>query len=223
MPIAMPLVLFSAPVEERSEATPEPDRASLAPESPVRDEPIPGACVASLPEFESALRPHLTAAHHLARWLTRSAADAEDAVQNAVLRAFRSFDRQRPVNPRAWLLRIVRNCCYDLREQQDREPSNPALDDSVLETREPATVVGLVPENPEARLLRMADGRALETALRGLGAEFREAFLLREVEGLSYKEIAEVAGVPIGTVMSRLSRARSQLRATLGGRRKEMA
>jgi RNA polymerase sigma-70 factor, ECF subfamily len=180
--------------------------------------------LASLPEFETALRPHLAAAHHLARWLTRTAADAEDALQNAVLRAFRSFDRQRPVNPRAWLLRIVRNCCYDLREQQDREPSRAMLDDDALETAQPAAfVVGLVPENPEARLLRMADGRALEVALRELPAEFREAFLLREVEGLSYKEIADVAAVPIGTVMSRLSRARAQLRTMLGGRRKETA
>src|SRR5207302_1271523 len=106
----------------------------------------------------TALRPHLAAAHHLARWLTRTAADAEDALQNAVLRAFRSYDRQRPVNPRAWLLRIVRNCCYDLREQQDREPSRAMLDDDALET-----------------------------------------------------------------VLSRLSRARAQLRRRLGGRRKETA
>ena len=181
--------------------------------------------MASVSEFETAMRPHLAAAHHLARWLTRSAADAEDALQNAVLRAFRSFDKQRPVNPRAWLLRIVRNCCYDLREQQEREPVSAMVDETALETHEPAAnaVVGIVAENPEARLLRMADGDALEAALRELGAEFREAFLLREVEGLSYKEIAEVAAVPIGTVMSRLSRARAQLRATLGGRRKETA
>ena len=176
----------------------------------------------TVPEFETALRPHLTAAHHLARWLTRTAADAEDALQNAVLRAFRSFDRQRPTNPRAWLLRIVRNCCYDLREQNEREPSTPALvEDDVAERA--GEVVGLIPETPEARLSRMADGRALEAALGELATEFREVFLLREVEGLSYKEIAEVAAVPIGTVMSRLSRARTQLRAILGARRKETA
>ena len=179
--------------------------------------------MASVPEFETAMRPHLAAAHHLARWLTRTAADAEDALQNAVLRAFRSFDRQRPTNPRAWLLRIVRNCCYDLREQNEREPSRPMLDDNDLGAEPPAEVLGLLPETPEARLLRMSDGRALEAALNQLPAEFRESFLLREVEGLSYKEIAEVAAVPIGTVMSRLSRARAQLRAMLGARRKEMA
>ena len=178
--------------------------------------------MSSLPEFESAVRPHFAAAHHLARWLTRSAADAEDALQEAVLRAFRFFDRQRPTNPRAWLLRIVRNCCYDLREQREREPSAPT-DEEVLAAETPAEVVGFPAENPEARLLRMADGKALESALRDLPAEFREVFLLREVEGLSYKEIADVASVPIGTVMSRLSRARAQLRASLGGRRKETA
>jgi RNA polymerase sigma-70 factor (ECF subfamily) len=223
MPIPLSLALIAAEAEADPASTGKECRTSLAGRSSVGDE-TSGACVASLPEFETALRPHLAAAHHLARWLTRTAADAEDAVQNAVLRAFRSFDRQRPINPRAWLLRIVRNCCYDLREQQDREPSRAMLDDEALETAQPASaVVGLVPENPEARLLRMADGRALEVALRELPDEFREAFLLREVEGLSYKEIADVAAVPIGTVMSRLSRARAQLRALLGGRRRETA
>jgi RNA polymerase sigma factor (sigma-70 family) len=178
--------------------------------------------VASVPEFETALRPHLAAAHHLARWLTRTAADAEDALQDAVLRAFRSFDRQRPTNPRAWLLRIVRNCCYDLREHNEREPATPMPGEEDL-GEHTAEVVGLIPETPETRLLRMSDGRELEAALRQLPAEFRESFLLREVEGLSYKEIAEVAAVPIGTVMSRLSRARAQLRAMLGTRRKETA
>jgi RNA polymerase sigma-70 factor (ECF subfamily) len=179
--------------------------------------------VTSFPEFETAMRPHVRAAHHLARWLTRTAQDAEDALQNAFLRAFRSFDARRPVNPRAWLLRIVRNCCYDLKTQIDREPATPGGDGDDLDERRTAEIVGLVQETPEARLLRMGDGRALEAALRELPEEFREAFLLREVEGLSYKEIAEVAAVPIGTVMSRLSRARTLLRALLGGRRKETA
>src|ERR1700719_4612688 len=118
MPGRMQLAQAFSASESTSSAKAEPGRTSLAWRTPVRDETPSGACVSSLPEFETALRPHLAAAHHLARWLTRTAADAEDAVQNAVLRAFRSFDRQRPVNPRAWLLRIVRNCCSDLREQQ---------------------------------------------------------------------------------------------------------
>jgi len=189
----------------------------------MRDEHSSGARVSSLPHFESELRPHFAAAHHLARWLTRSAADAEDALQEAVLRAFRSFDRHRPVNPRAWLLRIVRNCCYDLRERNEREPSAAPVDEEATYAEASAEIVGFPAETPEARLLRMADGQALEAALHDLLPEFREVFLLREVEGLSYKEIAEVASVPIGTVMSRLSRARTQLRASLGGRRKETA
>src|SRR5229473_1654824 len=156
-------------------------RTSLAPPEPPRDQPSPGARLpasTSLSDFEQALRTHLAAAHHLARWLTRTQADAEDALQEAVLRAFRSFDRLRPASPRAWLLRIV----------------------------------------------RMADAQALENALRDLVPEYREVFLLREIEGLSYKEIAEVAGIPVGTVMSRLSRARAQLRVLIvAGENKETA
>ena len=172
--------------------------------------------------FEGALRPHFAAAHNLARWLTRTQADAEDALQESVLRAFRSWQAARPSSPRAWLLRIVRNCCYDLRKERDRDPVEGAVDvDAIAEGSN--AVVGLPADGPEVRLLRMADGRALEAALGELATEFREVFLLREVEGLSYKEIAEVAAVPIGTVMSRLSRARTQLRAILGARRKETA
>ena len=117
----------------------------------------------------------------------------------------------------------MRNCCYDLRERNEREPSAAAVDEEATYAEASAEIVGFPAETPEARLLRMADGQALEAALHDLLPEFREVFLLREVEGLSYKEIAEVASVPIGTVMSRLSRARTQLRASLGGRRKETA
>ena len=173
-------------------------------------------------EFERALREHLAAAHHLARWLTRTQADAEDALQEAALRAFRSFERLRPTNPRAWLLRIVRNCCYDLRERRENA-GEASLDEDALAPDATSPVLGLPAEDPEARLLRIADGQALEGALRRLGPEYREVFLLREIEGLSYKEIAEVAGVPIGTVMSRLSRARAHLRALLAAGEKESA
>jgi RNA polymerase sigma-70 factor (ECF subfamily) len=151
--------------------------------------------------------------------LTSSPADAEDVLQDAVLRAFRSWDATRPTSPRAWLLRIVRNCCYDRRKEQDREPADSTVDlDSI--SAESAEVVGLPAEGPEVRLLRMADGEALQHALYALAPEFREAFLLREVEGLAYKEIADVAGVPLGTVMSRLSRARAQLRILIAGQRR---
>jgi RNA polymerase sigma factor (sigma-70 family) len=173
--------------------------------------------------FESALRPHFAAAHNLARWLTRSQADAEDVLQDAVLRAFRSWEAARPATPKAWLLRIVRNCCYDRRKGEEREPTASAIDVDAI-AGESAEVVGLPAETPEVRLLRIADGEALQHALYALAPEFREAFLLRELEGLAYKEIADVAGVPMGTVMSRLSRARAQLRTLIAGeRRKETA
>ena len=177
----------------------------------------------SLSEFEQAMRADFPAAHRLARWLTRSQADAEDALQEAVLRAFRSFDRLRPASPRAWLLRIVRNCCYDLRKQQhDRDDETP-LEEAALPVDASSPVLGMPAESPENRLLRMADARALEAALRELAAEYREVFLLREIEGLAYKEIAEVANIPVGTVMSRLSRARAQLRALIVAAEKETA
>jgi len=144
-------------------------------------------------------------------------------MQEAILRAFRSWASTLPSNPRAWLLRIVRNCCYDLRKEQEREPVETAVDVDALPEGS-AAVVGLPADGPEVRLLRIADGEALQHALFALAPEFREAFLLREVEGLAYKEIADVVGVPMGTVMSRLSRARTQLRALLAGeRRKETA
>jgi RNA polymerase sigma-70 factor, ECF subfamily len=178
---------------------------------------------ASLSEFEQALRANFSAAHHLARWLTRTQADAEDALQEAVLRAFRSYDRMRPASPRAWLLRIVRNCCYDLRKQQHDRDGDASLEEEALPPDAASPVLGIAAESPEARLLRMADARALEGALRDLAPEYREVFLLREIEGLAYKEIADVAGIPVGTVMSRLSRARSQLRALMVAREKESA
>jgi len=176
----------------------------------------------SLPEFERALREHLAAAHHLARWLTRTQVDAEDVLQEAALRAFRSFDRLRPANPRSWLLRIVRNCCYDARERREHA-AEASLEEEMLPPDASSPVLGLPAEDPEARLVRMADAEALQGALHRVAPEHREVFLLREVEGLSYKEIAEVAGVPIGTVMSRLSRARAQLRALLAAGEKETA
>jgi RNA polymerase sigma factor (sigma-70 family) len=165
-----------------------------------------------VPEFERALRGHFATAHRLARWLTHTQADAEDALQDAVLRAFQSFDRFRPANPRAWLMRIVRNCCFDLQQERSREAD---FEEEALRGEATSPALGVPAGDPEAPLLRMADARALEDALRSLAPQYREVFLLREVEGLSYKEIAAVGGVPIGTVMSRLYRAREQLRALI--------
>jgi len=150
MPTAISLALFAEAPEPagRRRAAGGPTSLALAP-SP-RHEPRPGARLpasTSLSEFEQALRTHLAAAHHLARWLTRTQADAEDALQEAVLRAFRSFDRLRPESPRAWLLHIVRNCCYDLRKRREREGES-ILEEEGLPPDTASPVLGTPAENP---------------------------------------------------------------------------
>jgi RNA polymerase sigma-70 factor (ECF subfamily) len=157
-------------------------------------------------EFERTIGPHLRPAYNLARWLLRDPADADDVLQEACVRAFSSFDSFRGRNPRAWLFAIVRNACWSLLSRQ--RVAEPLEDVD-------AEVVPLHGGGPEAELIRSQDARRIEEEVRALRPEFREAFLLREIEGLSYKEIAEVAGVPIGTVMSRLSRARHELQERL--------
>lgn len=152
--------------------------------------------------------PHLAAAYNLARWLTRNEHDAEDLVQDAYLRAFRAFDGYRGGDARAWLLRIVRNACYTWLQQQRGWAAESTGDDPDDLPDDPAA-------GPEAQVIRHADGELLRRALDELPAEFREAVVLRELEGLSYKEIADVAGVPLGTVMSRLARGRQQLQRSV--------
>jgi RNA polymerase sigma factor (sigma-70 family) len=159
--------------------------------------------------FERLLIPHLTAGYNLARWLTRNEHDAEDLVQDAYLRAFRAFDGYRGGNPRAWLLTIVRNTCFAWLRRQHGHAVDPAPDDDIDALADDSAA------GPEALVLRQADGQLLRGALEELPVEYREAVILRELEGLSYKEIAEVVGVPLGTVMSRLSRARRQLQQAI--------
>jgi len=149
--------------------------------------------------FEREILPHLDAAHNLARWLTGNDADAADVVQEASVRALSFFDGFRGGDARAWLLQIVRNTCYTWL-RRNRDASTAVLDEAVHGS--PGSGAG-----PE-RLM-------VQQAIAALPEEFREALVLREIEGLSYKEIAHVAGVPIGTVMSRLARARKMLRASL--------
>ena len=148
----------------------------------------------------------MDAAYNLARWLTGSDADAQDVVQNAMLRAFQAFDRFRGGNARAWLLTIVRNASFTWL-QKNRAAALATEFDETLHS--PAS------ETPAEILSRDIDRAQLQAAIESLPAEFREAIVLREIEGLSYKEIADVAGVPIGTVMSRLARARAQLQQAL--------
>jgi RNA polymerase sigma-70 factor, ECF subfamily len=169
--------------------------------------------------FERVVMPHLGAGYNLARWLTRNDHDAEDVVQEAYLRAARSFDRYRGGDPRSWLLTIVRNTCYTwLRQNRAPEVARTlrTTDEGwVLEV--PADPAG----QPEVQFIRAAERRQLQEALELLPAEFREALVLRELEGFSYKEIADITDVPLGTVMSRLARARKQLQQSLLRRMKE--
>ena len=146
--------------------------------------------------------PHLDAAYNLARWLAGNDHDAEDIAQEACVRAFRFVGGHRGGDARAWLLAIVRNTAYSWLKK-NRPTAVVAIDDDELAEIEDQT------NAPGA--FHRADADVLRAALETLPLEFREAIVLRELEGLSYKEIAEVADVPVGTVMSRLARARRQL------------
>lgn len=161
--------------------------------------------------FEQMMLPHLDAAYNLAHWLVLNKQDAEDVVQEAYLRAFKyfdAFDTERGTDSRSWLLAIVRHSCYTwLQHEQTRRmivPFNEELHRSPSETG-----------NPEALLLQRANFELLKRALEGLPLVFREVIVLRELEGLSYKEIASVTALPQGTVMSRLARGRKQLQRAL--------
>ena len=161
--------------------------------------------------FEQTVLPHLDAAYNLARWLTRSDQDAQDVTQEACLRAFRFFDGYQGGNMRAWFLTIVRNTCYTWLHQ-NRAPggSDEVFDEEIHSTDESGGA------SPEIQALAGADRETLRRALEELPAVFREVLVLRELEGMSYKEIADVSSVSLGTVMSRLARARTRLRQALG-------
>ncbi len=155
--------------------------------------------------------PHLDAAYNLARWLTRNEHDAQDVVQEAFLRAFKYFGGFHGGNSRSWLLSIVRNTTYTWL-QKNRKPELAAVFDEGMHDREDPS------SNPEVLLLNHSDHQEIRRAVEQLPVEFREVMVLRELEGMSYKEIAELADVPIGTVMSRLARARKALQQSLGQR-----
>ena len=152
--------------------------------------------------------PHMDASYNLARWLLRDPHDAEDAVQEACLRAHRAIDRFRGGDGRAWMLTIVRNVCYSQMRRGRREPPAEAYDEDFHGAASGAAEVN-------AAVWREARGELLQHALDRLPAEYREVIVLHELEGLAYREIAAVADVPIGTVMSRLARARRRLQAEL--------
>ena len=156
--------------------------------------------------FEQIVLPHLNSAANLARWLLRNRADSEDVVQESMLRAYRFFDRFHGGDARAWLLQIVRNTCYTWLEK-----NRPA--ELITEFNE--EVHQQVSINPEMLATQADERQRLMRALESLPARTREVLVLRELEGCSYKEIAEIAGIPMGTVMSALARARERLRQTL--------
>jgi len=162
-----------------------------------------------LASFEQSVMPHLNAAYNLARWLTRSGPDAEDLVQEAYLRAFRSFDSFHGHDARAWLLAVVRNTCFTFLKKKG--------DQSTVEFDERMHGIADDPPDAESILVNQAALGSLNHCLEALPFEFREAIVLRELEELSYKEISDIARVPIGTVMSRLARARKRLQQCLEG------
>jgi len=158
--------------------------------------------------FEETVLPHLDAAFNYARWLTRNDTDAEDVVQDACVRAIRYFSSLRDDDARAWLFTIVRNAWYSRVSRKANVAEGTRLNDGQDERPDNAL-------DPEERLLQQHTVGLVRAALEQLPVDFREAIVLREIEGLSYREIAEVAGVPIGTVMSRLARARERLQTIL--------
>src|ERR1700739_4101723 len=158
--------------------------------------------------LEQTVLPHLDAAYNFARWLTRNGQDAQDVVQEAYLRAFRFFPGFRGGDARAWLMKIVRNICYTWLNANRPLQDAAEFDESFFppDSRAP---------NPEEVVLQNDSAALLRTALEKLPPNSREVLILRELEGMSYKEIADITGMPVGTVMSSLSRARGRLRQIL--------
>jgi RNA polymerase sigma factor (sigma-70 family) len=166
--------------------------------------------------FEEQVSPHLKSAYNLARWLTRNHEDAEDVVQEAFLRAFSAVENLRGEDAKPWLLTIVRNTSLTWMKRNRNAAATIGLEEQVEDPSEPSP-------DPEETLLISCDREQVRKALEQLPSDFREAIVLRELEGFSYKEIATTVGVPLGTVMSRLSRGREWLRRLLSSPRKEPA
>ena len=164
-------------------------------------------------EFEAVMLPHMDAAYNLARWLTRNDADAQDVVQEAYLRAFRFFDSFAGGSGRAWMLAIIRNTAYSwIQRQRPREPFVLFDENSHLpECQGP---------DPEAEVLLQARRESLEACIGELPLPFREVIVMRELEGMSYREVADAIEAPVGTVMSRLARARQRLQRCITGKMK---
>jgi RNA polymerase sigma factor (sigma-70 family) len=161
--------------------------------------------------FEAMMLPHLDAAHNLAKWLLRNEQDAQDVVQEAYLRAFKSFDGFRGSNGRPWLLTIVRNTYYTFLKKNRAVDLTIPFDDGIH-------AIGHESASPATILEHAEDAELIREAMDALPAEFREILVLRHQEGFSYQEIADIAQIPPGTVMSRLARARAKLKGSLAAR-----
>jgi len=159
--------------------------------------------------FEARVLPHLDAAHRLARWLSRSPSDADDIVQEAFMRAYRAFDSLRSPDARAWLLAIVRNCHLSALAERRRRAYEPLTEEHEAQAESASAAPS---PDPESASIERDERRTLARLIAALPEEQREVLVLREMEDMSYREIAEVAEVPIGTVMSRLARARAALK-----------
>jgi RNA polymerase sigma factor (sigma-70 family) len=167
--------------------------------------------------FEREMLPHMDAAYNLARWLLRDRDDGADAAQEACLRAFKYLDGFRGGSAKAWLLKIVRNTCYSWRKANPKGDSMTEDADGRLnpEHERALAAAGHESPSPEAILLARAERTLIEESMASLPPEYRETLVLREIEELSYREISEIAEIPIGTVMSRLARARALLQRRL--------
>lgn len=164
--------------------------------------------------FEAQAMPHLDAAYQLARWLTRDDHDAEDLVQSAYLRAFKAWDGFRGGDVRAWLLTIVRNTFYSTLRDEKHERAHVGFDEALHSQDNDEAQSSYASHHDPAHLAAIrATGADVNRALESLAPAFREVLVLKELDDLSYKQIGEIAGIPIGTVMSRLARARKQLLA----------
>jgi len=159
--------------------------------------------------FESTVLAHLDAAYNLARWLTGDTPAADDAVQEACLRAFRFFDTHSGTSAKAWFMAVVRNTCFDLLKERNRYDRHESFDDEIH------GLPAAERDAPDAAAGRNADAARVRACIAGLPAEYREVIVLRELEEMSYKEISAIVDVPIGTVMSRLSRGRDLLQKTM--------
>jgi RNA polymerase sigma-70 factor (ECF subfamily) len=166
--------------------------------------------------FQEVVLPHLDDALSLARWLTANYADAEDVVQDACMRAYAALAAVKPSNPRAWLLAIVRNTAFSWLAKNRPKAVVVTDDERIFEQAGLEMIDRSDAATPEATMIVQAETDQLQRSIAALPVAYREVLVLREIEGLSYREIADIVSVPVGTVMSRLARARSQLIQRIG-------